>query len=328
MGQLCSGGDTSGSGGTQRAGLKKGGTRSDADQLKMERRASIKGPMTKYMLRFDKVQEVYSMVEKNFTAANATNDKSKSKFHSKVACTSILSILDALGVPQFDNLESELISEHFKIAGNTNIDFKSFLIGVGNLVWKQGVKRVDVTTSEINYGAKIMITGAVETIEPGSPADKAGIKVGDKVEEINGHAVKNGGAKYKISLENAINDQSIDGTKTAKIVFQRDLATELGAVSSNMENWTDLKDGFGTVEAMFEDIDADSGGTIDFDEFCAAFNQCSGISDKERVKTRLRELDFDGNNEIDRDEFIFGISAWVGFADDEELDSDREFESG
>jgi len=294
----------------------------DSERPKLSHAPSIKGPMTKYMLRFDKVKEVYALVEKGFSSTITGQRNSKSKFHNKVPVSAIPTILDSLGVPKFDNLD-QIITTHFKSAGKQNIDFKQFLIGVGNLVWKQGVKRVAVVADTKDYGAKLMITGTIEKIDPGSPADKAGLKVGDKVEEINGHAVKNGGTQYKISLENALNVDSLDKTKTARIVFQRDLAAELGAKSSNPQGWTDLKEGFATVEAMFEDIDADKGGSIDFEEFMNAFNQCSGTMDEDRVKMRLKELDFDGNNEIDRDEFIFGISAWVGFADDEDLDDDR-----
>jgi len=320
MGQLCSGGSSSGStvGKTSKGSLRNGDQKGN---LAMERRASIKGPMTKYMLKFDKVQEVYSLTFKEFTS-HAGNDNSKSKFHNKVPIDSIPTILDSLGVPKFNNLD-ELISQYFKTAGKQNIEFKGFLVGVGNLVWKQGVQRISVTAQNVDYGAKLKINNVVEEITPGSAADKAGITVGDKVVTINAHAVKNN-SSYKISLENALNAQSIDKSTEALIVFQRDLAASLGVESSNQEVWNDLKAGFATVEAMFEDIDTDKGGTIDYEEFCSAFNQCSGTLETERVQTRLQELDFDGNNEIDRDEFIFGISAWVGFADDEDLDEDRD----
>jgi len=305
----------------------------------MERRASIKGPMTKYMLRFDKVSEVYSLVEKKFTSANTNHTNSKSKFHNKVPCSAIPTILISLGVPEFKDMD-KLIQQYFiSKSGKDSIDLKTFLIGLGNLVWKQGVERVSVEATEehvtrdadgdilddvkkgVDYGASVNIDGFIDNITPGSTADKAGLRVGDKIEEINGHPVNNGGGKYKISLYNGLN-MSVDQTKVSKLTFQRDLAKAQGITSSNQQSWDDLKEGFATVEAMFDDIDTDKGGSLDFEEFCDAFS-AMGSKDESTVALRLKELDLDGNKEIDRDEFIFGISAWVGFADDEDLDSDR-----
>lgn len=83
--------------------------------------------------------------------------------------------------------------------------------------------------------------------------------------------------------------------------------------------WASITKGFKICRQMFNDIDADKGGTIDAEEFEAAFITLDPTRNKDHVKKRMKELDFNDDAQISLEEFIYGLSAWIGFADDEEL---------